>query len=86
MSSPHRLSTPRAAGVAGVLFAVLFGGATALLPMFAKDVLHVGPWGLGLLHAAPAVGALVMSALLGLALTGIVAGVERLVLRSRGGV
>jgi MFS family permease len=46
------------------LFAVLLGGATALLPMFAKDVLHVGPWGLGLLRAAPAVGALVMSALL----------------------
>lgn len=42
------------------LFAVLLGGATALLPMFAKDVLHVGPWGLGLLRAAPAVGALVM--------------------------
>ncbi len=46
------------------LFAVLLGGATALLPMFAKDVLHVGPWGLGLLRAAPAVGALCMSALL----------------------
>jgi MFS family permease len=43
------------------LFAVLFGGATALLPMFAKDVLHVGPWGLGLLRAAPAVGALGMA-------------------------
>ena len=40
------------------LFAVLLGGATALLPIFAKDVLHVGPWGLGLLRAAPAVGAL----------------------------
>ena len=46
------------------LFAVLLGGATALLPLFAKDILHVGPWGLGLLRAAPAVGALVMSALL----------------------
>lgn len=43
------------------LFAVLLGGATALLPMFAKDVLHVGPWGLGLLRAAPGVGALMMS-------------------------
>lgn len=43
------------------LFAVLLGGATALLPMFAKDILHVGPLGLGLLRAAPAVGALVMS-------------------------
>lgn len=40
------------------LFAVLLGGASALLPMFAKDVLQVGPWGLGLLRAAPAVGAL----------------------------
>ncbi|MBC7992896.1 MAG: MFS transporter [Rhizobacter sp.] len=46
------------------LFAVLLGGAVALLPMFAKDVLHVGPWGLGLLRAAPAVGALCMSAVL----------------------
>ena len=43
------------------LFAVLFGGATALLPIFASDVLHTGPWGLGLLRAAPAVGALLMS-------------------------
>jgi MFS family permease len=43
------------------LFAVLFGGATALLPMFAKDILHVGPLGLGLLRGAPAVGALAMS-------------------------
>jgi MFS family permease len=43
------------------LFAVLLGGATALLPMFAKDLLHVGPWGLGLLRGAPAVGALLMS-------------------------
>jgi MFS family permease len=42
------------------LFAVLLGGATALLPMFAKDVLHVGPWGLGLLRGAPALGALSM--------------------------
>jgi MFS family permease len=43
------------------LFAVLLGGATALLPMFAKDILHVGPVGLGVLRGAPAVGALVMS-------------------------
>jgi MFS family permease len=43
------------------LFAVLLGGATALLPMFAKDILHTGPWGLGLLRASPAVGALLMS-------------------------
>ncbi len=46
------------------LFAVLLGGATALLPMFAKDVLHVGPWGLGLLRSAPAAGALAMSLVL----------------------
>ncbi len=46
------------------LFAVLLGGATALLPMFAKDILQVGPWGLGLLRAAPAVGALLMSLVL----------------------
>ena len=43
------------------LFAVLLGGATALLPIFAKDILHTGPWGLGLLRAAPAVGALMLS-------------------------
>jgi len=41
------------------LFAVLFGGAVALLPAFAKDILHVGPLGLGVLRAAPAVGAVV---------------------------
>lgn len=39
------------------LFAVLFGGATALLPAFARDILHVGPIGLGLLRSAQAVGA-----------------------------
>ena len=43
------------------LFAVLLGGATALLPIFAKDILHTGPWGLGLLRAAPAIGAFGMS-------------------------
>ena len=46
------------------LFAVLLGGATALLPMFARDILHVGSWGLGLLRGAPAVGALLMSIVL----------------------
>ncbi len=46
------------------LFAVLLGGATALLPMFAKDILHVGPVGLGVLRGAPAAGALVMSLVL----------------------
>jgi MFS family permease len=43
------------------LFAVLFGGAVALLPMFAKDILHVGPAGLGWLRAAPGLGALSMA-------------------------
>lgn len=43
------------------LFAVLFGGAVALLPVFAADILHVGAWGLGLLNAAPAAGALLVS-------------------------
>ena len=46
------------------LFAVLLGGATALLPIFVKDVLHAGPWALGLLRAAPAIGALLMSVVL----------------------
>ncbi len=46
------------------LFAVLFGGATTLLPMFAKDILQVGPQGLGWLRAAPAIGALVVAFLL----------------------
>ena len=40
------------------LFAVLFGGAVALLPVFARDILHVGPIGLGFLRSAPAVGAI----------------------------
>lgn len=43
------------------LFAVLLGGATAMLPIFAKDILHAGPTGLGLLQAAPALGALAMT-------------------------
>jgi len=72
-----RLPSPSSALVAGVhfvfsnrlilsalsldLFAVLFGGAVALLPAFASDVLHVGPAGLGLLRTAPAVGAILMA-------------------------
>jgi MFS family permease len=40
------------------LFVVLLGGATALLPAYARDILHTGPWGLGLLRLSPAVGAL----------------------------
>jgi MFS family permease len=46
------------------LFAVLLGGAVALLPIYAKDILFVGPLGLGILRSAPAVGALLMSMLL----------------------
>jgi MFS family permease len=43
------------------LFAVLFGGATVLMPVFARDILHVGPDGLGWLRAAPAIGAFLMA-------------------------
>jgi MFS family permease len=46
------------------LFAVLLGGATALLPIYARDILQAGPLGLGILRAAPAVGALLMTAML----------------------
>ena len=46
------------------LFVVLLGGATALMPIFAQDILLTGPWGLGLLRAAPAVGAIIVSAVL----------------------
>jgi MFS family permease len=48
------------------LLAVLFGGAVALLPIYAEEILHSGPQGLGLLRAAPAIGAVVMSAALAL--------------------
>ena len=47
------------------LFAVLLGGATALLPIYATTILHAGPAGFGMLRAAPAVGAATMAALLG---------------------
>ncbi|MBL1404783.1 MAG: MFS transporter [Rhizobiales bacterium] len=43
------------------LFAVLFGGAVALLPIFARDILELGPWGLGFLRAAPGIGAVLMA-------------------------
>jgi MFS family permease len=46
------------------LFAVLLGGAVALLPIYATDILHVGPWGLGLLRSAPSVGALLIAVFL----------------------
>jgi MFS family permease len=43
------------------LFAVLLGGAASLMPIYARDVLHTGPWGLGLLRSAPAVGAFIVA-------------------------
>ena len=46
------------------MFAVLFGGAVAMLPVFASDILKVGPEGLGILRACPAVGAIIMSVFL----------------------
>jgi len=46
------------------LFAVLLGGAVALLPVYAREILHTGPWGLGLLRTAPGVGAAVMAVFL----------------------
>ena len=46
------------------LFAVLLGGAVALLPVYAREILHSGPWGLGLLRTAPGVGAAAMAVLL----------------------
>lgn len=46
------------------LFAVLLGGAVALLPVYARDILHTGPWGLGLMRTAPGVGAALMAMLL----------------------
>ncbi|HKW89768.1 MAG TPA: MFS transporter [Candidatus Acidoferrales bacterium] len=46
------------------LFAVLLGGAVALLPVYARDILKTGPWGLGLLRCAPAIGAAAMAILL----------------------
>jgi MFS family permease len=46
------------------LFAVLLGGVTALLPIYARDILHAGPWALGLLRSAPAVGALAATAVM----------------------
>jgi MFS family permease len=48
------------------LFAVLFGGSVALLPIFASDILHTGPAGLGLLRAAPGIGAALTAAVLAL--------------------
>jgi Transmembrane secretion effector len=46
------------------MFAVLLGGSVALLPVYAREILHTGPWGLGLLRSAPGVGAAIMAVLL----------------------
>jgi len=56
---------PRLLGAISLdLFAVLLGGATALLPIYARDILYTGPWGLGVLRGAPALGALLMAVML----------------------
>jgi hypothetical protein len=59
-----RKTPPILATITLDLFAVLFGGATALLPIFARDILQVGPAGLGWLRAAPSLGALGMAMVL----------------------
>jgi MFS family permease len=46
------------------LFTVMLGGVTALLPIYARDILQTGPWGLGLLRSAPAIGALLIATIL----------------------
>lgn len=56
------IKTPELLGAFSLdMFAVLFGGAVALLPVYASDILHVGPEGLGFLRACPAIGAILMS-------------------------
>jgi MFS family permease len=58
-------SNPAISGTISLdLFAVLFGGVVALLPIYARDILDAGPFGLGILRAAPAVGALLTTAVL----------------------
>jgi len=58
-------ANPAIAGAISLdLFAVLFGGATALLPVYARDILAIGPLGLGLLRSAPAVGAVAVGLVL----------------------
>jgi MFS family permease len=58
-------NTPAILGAVSLdLFAVLLGGATALLPIYARDILGTGPWGLGLLRSAPGIGALLASLVL----------------------
>jgi MFS family permease len=58
-------NTPELLGAFALdMFAVLFGGAVAMLPVFASDILFVGPQGLGFLRACPAIGAIIMAAVL----------------------
>lgn len=59
------MNSPQLVGAFSLdMFAVLFGGAVAMLPVFAAEILHVGPEGLGFLRACPAVGAILMSVFL----------------------
>ena len=58
------LTKPMLGAMSLDLVATLFGGMTALLPIFARDILHIGPWGFGLLRSAPALGGLVTAGLL----------------------
>ncbi len=60
------------------LFAVLLGGAVALLPVYARDILKTGPWGLGLLRCAPAIGAATMAIVLAMKPLGGRAGMKML--------
>lgn len=58
-------NTPAMLGAMSLdLAAVLFGGATALLPIYARDILDIGPWGFGLLRSSPALGGLIAAAIL----------------------
>ena len=59
-----RSSPPLLGAISLDLMAVLFGGATALMPVFARDILHVGAFGNGLLRAAPGVGAVMVGVVL----------------------
>src|SRR5437867_2419418 len=62
--APSRCRPAMLGAISLDLFAVLFGGATALLPIYARDILHVGPLGLGILRSGPAVGAMLTALVL----------------------
>lgn len=59
-----RTNKPILGSISLDLFAVLLGGAVALLPIFARDILQIGPWGLGILRSAPAIGAATVALML----------------------